>query len=133
MRKTARQKVDQCVEAFKRGTLTEDALRQTLERLADEPAMRQDLLYLQSHNDFPGQAGYAGTSNQVIGMMMLKNGEQVDIPDDPDRWPYQTVADAIRDGWRIIKFPELSLQLNENRTYGLGCEFILEKWAPSRP
>ena len=33
----------------------------------------------------------------------------------------------MRDGWRILKFPELSLQLLEEKTIGFGCEFILEK------
>ena len=49
-------------------------------------------------------------------------------PDEPDDWPYQTVHEAMLDGWRIVKFPEMTLMLvGENETYGLGCEFILEK------
>ena len=39
-----------------------------------------------------------------------------------------TVIDAIRDGWRVISFPNMALSLDENRTYGLGFEFILERW-----
>ncbi len=31
------------------------------------------------------------------------------------------------DGWRVIKFPEMALLLQEDQTIGLGCEFILEK------
>ena len=34
----------------------------------------------------------------------------------------------MADGWRIVKFPELAILLDDRRTYGLGCEFILEKW-----
>ncbi len=45
-----------------------------------------------------------------------------------DDWPYEKVVDALRDGWRIISFPDMALSLDENRTYGLGFEFILEKW-----
>ena len=35
--------------------------------------------------------------------------------------------DAIRDGWRIIEFPNLALLLDESRTYAYGAEFVLEK------
>ena len=45
----------------------------------------------------------------------------------PRDWPYKTVLDAVRDGWRIIKFPELALMLDEKRSYGLGCDFVLER------
>ena len=38
------------------------------------------------------------------------------------------VIDAIQDGWRVIKFPELALWADENRTYEVGGEFVLEKW-----
>jgi hypothetical protein len=34
----------------------------------------------------------------------------------------------MADGWRIIKFPEMALLLDEKRTYGFGWEFVLEKW-----
>ena len=34
----------------------------------------------------------------------------------------------MRDGWRIVKFPEMALMVaGEEEAYGLGCEFILEK------
>ena len=49
-------------------------------------------------------------------------------PTPDDGWPYATVIDAIRDGWRVISFPNMALSLDENRTYGLGFEFILERW-----
>jgi hypothetical protein len=37
------------------------------------------------------------------------------------------VAAAIRDGWRIVSFPNLALLMDEERTIGYGCEFILDK------
>ena len=82
---------------------------------------RQDLLYLQANTSSPAAAG--------VGMRIIENGEISDGPDDPDLWPYQTVLDAMRDGWRIMKFPELALSLDESRTYGLGYEFILERYS----
>jgi hypothetical protein len=33
----------------------------------------------------------------------------------------------MADGWRVVKFPELALLLQEDKTFGFGCEFILEK------
>ena len=60
-------------------------------------------------------------------MALFVEGEQIEPRADPHEWPYQTVADAIKDGWRVVRFPELALLLNETRNYGLGCEFVLEK------
>jgi hypothetical protein len=34
----------------------------------------------------------------------------------------------MAEGWRIVKFPEMALLVDETRTYGFGCDFILEKW-----
>ena len=83
----------------------------------------QDLLYLQTQ----------GTSltAAVLGMTLVQDGQICNVPDDPDQWPYQSVLEAIRDGWRIVQFPNLALLMDESRTYGLGCEFILEKVKPS--
>ena len=82
----------------------------------------QDLLYLQTK----------GTSldSAVLGMTLVQDGQISDGPEDPDDWPYQSVLEAIRDGWRVIQFPNLALLMDESRTYGLGCEFILEKTKP---
>ena len=64
---------------------------------------------------------------QVQGMLLMENGEIADEIPDPEDWPYQTVLEAVRDGWRVVQFPNLALLLDETRTYGLGCEFILER------
>lgn len=77
----------------------------------------QDLLYLQAIS--------TSVASPVHGMMLVENGE-VHEPDE-SRWPYRTVLDAIRDGWRVIQFPNLALMTDESRTYALGCEFILER------
>ena len=79
--------------------------------------VRQDLLYL--------QAAATGLDSPVHGVLLVENGEIVE-PEE-SRWPYRTVLDAIRDGWRVIQFPNLALMMDESRTYGLGCEFILER------
>ena len=109
-----------CLEQFRTGELTEDKLRHTLEQLARGAAKRQDLLYLQTQGSSLGAA--------VHGMALVRDGEILEGPPNVEDWPYRSPLDAIRDGWRVIQFPNMALMLDESRTYGLGCEFILEKW-----
>ena len=112
-------KLDHGIAELRAGTLQESTLAAIRDELTAARNARQDLLYLQA----------AGTAldTQVIGMRMVTDGELSDGADDPDDWPYQTVLDAIRDGWRIIEFPNLALLLGESRTYAYGAEFVLEK------
>lgn len=109
--------LERCLERLRAGSLSEDDLR---ELAGARPARRpQSLLYLQA----------AGTSPlfPVHGMALYVEGEQLPVPRAPEEWPYRRVADALRDGWRIIAFPNTALLVDEGRTYGLGCEFILER------
>ena len=120
MRDEIKRQVDVCMDELRRNVLHEDGLKRIAE-LADRLAGgRQDLLYLQTEQ--------TSVTSRVIGMSMFVDGEFTDGPDDPDDWPYQTVGEALADGWRIVKFPEMAILLDDRRTYGLGCEFILEKW-----
>lgn len=80
----------------------------------------QDLLYLQAASTSP--------TSEVIGIALFVGGEETQVPSCPDYWPYRTPLEAIKDGWRVVKFPELALILDEDRNYGLGCEFILERF-----
>ena len=120
MRKKVKQEIERCVGELSRGWLTESDLRRVSDVLDEFPPERQDLLYLQANSSSP--------EAPVIGMRIIDNGVGSDGPPNPDDWPYQTVLEATRDGWRIIKFPEMALMLHENRDYGLGCEFILERY-----
>jgi len=81
--------------------------------------MQQDLLFLQAEK--------TSITAPVRGMRILVDGELSDGPENPEEWPYKTVLDAITDGWRVIKFPELALMLDPERSYGMGCDFVLEK------
>jgi len=80
---------------------------------------KQDLLYLTT----------SGTSpvSPILSILLVQNGQVQSMPKDADEWPYQFFLDAINDGWRVVKFPEQSLLLSEERSYGLGCEYVLEK------
>ena len=120
MKEEMKRNIEQLIEELREGTLTEEHLRQGLEAVEGMAPKRQSLLYL--------QANKTSVTSPVLGMALVTDGEASDGPADPDDWPYQTVLEAMNDGWRIIKFPEMALLLDEKRTYGLGCEFILEKW-----
>ena len=119
-----REQVERCIEELRRGELTEEGLQGVLDSIDRRRERRgrkrrQDLLYLHTRStsiDYP-----------VLGMRILENGVLWDGPRDPDEWPYKTVVEAVNDGWRIIKFPEMALLLDESRSFGLGCEFILER------
>lgn len=118
----AKQQMERCLERLRAGQLTEDDLRAAIHALERNGTGRQDLLYLQC----------SGTSvaSPVVGMALVRDGKIVDDERPENQWPYANVLEAIRDGWRVVQFPNLALMLDERRTYGLGCEFILEKWRP---
>ena len=114
-----RQQLEQCIQFYQAGTLSEQMLQAALETAQGSDKKCQDLLYL--------QAGSTSLTSQVHGMLLMQDGEVADEVPDADDWPYQTVLEAIRDGWRVVQFPNQALLLDETRTFGLGSEFILEK------
>ncbi|MBM3265709.1 MAG: hypothetical protein FJY97_20125 [candidate division Zixibacteria bacterium] len=115
-----KRELETCLEAFRKGELTEGQLNRALEACQQTQTPIQDILYL--------QAGGTSVTSGVLGMLMVRNGEIWEGPDQAEVWPYKTVLEAIRDGWRVVQFPNLALMLDESRTYGLGAEFILERW-----
>ena len=120
MQRKIKHEVEACIEKLRKGDLTEGDLSRIAELADDAKPERQELLYL--------QAEQTRVTTPVMGMSIFENGKFSDGPRDPDDWPYQTVSQAMQDGWRIIKFPEMALLVDDKRTYGLGCEFILERW-----
>ncbi len=115
-----KQQVERCIADLRAGQLAETGLQAIIAALDEQPAPRQDLLYL--------QASTTSVTGDVVGMLLVQDGEVSEGPADPAEWPYPTVLAAMQDGWRVIQFPDLALSLDESRTYGLGYEFILEKW-----
>ena len=110
--------VEYCIAQLRKNSLSEADLEKIVQ-IAQSESPQQDLLYIQTNRTSP--------TSPVIGMRIIENGNISDGPPDPSDWPYETVLDAIRDGWRVIKFPEQALMLDETRTYGLGAEFVLER------
>jgi hypothetical protein len=114
--------IQEWLEKFRDGTLTEDDFQRVLNRLNDQPReskIQQKLLYLHTST--------TGVNSEVLAIALVENGRILEGPEDPAEWPYNSVIAAINDGWRVIKFPEMALLLQEDKTFGLGCEFILEK------
>ena len=116
-----KRQLERCLERFRAGELSERDLHEALETAdAQLAASTPRLLYL--------QAGTASITSRVCGMSLFDADGQHDSVDETGAWVYETVSDALRDGWRIVKFPELALMVaGEEEAYGLGCEFILEK------
>lgn len=93
---------------------------QQLRQLCQSAQPRQRLLYL--HTKAPSV--YAA----VIGM-----AQHEPIAGSKDRlrtisdWQYQTVHDAIVDGWQVIHFPNLLSPYDDRELDYVGFEFILQK------
>ena len=117
-----RQIVDGMAEALRTGRLDEAALRDGVAAaLAAAGAKRQDLLYLQAD----GTSLFSG----ILGMILIEGGKQKYYDSNAKDWPYESVQAAINDGWRVISFPNMALLATDEREgYGLGFEFILERW-----
>jgi len=118
-----KRKLEECLAKFREDKLTEQDLLQAIENVEstnrkEKPAQR--LLYLQAEN--------TKLTSIVEGMSFVDENGVHDGPDNPEDWPYQTVHEAMLDGWRVLKFPEMAMMIvGEQTTFGVGCEFILEK------
>ncbi len=82
--------------------------------------LKQSLLYLHAPTTNPHSA--------VVGISIYEDGADSDGLDENGDFRYRSIKEALDDGWRIIKFPEASLAMNEQDNYGLGYEFVLERW-----
>ena len=118
-----KRKLEEGLAKFREDKLTEQDLLQAIENVEstnrkEKPAQR--LLYLQAEN--------TKLTSIVEGMSFVDENGVHDGPDNPEDWPYQTVHEAMLDGWRVLKFPEMAMMMvGEQTTFGVGCEFILEK------
>ena len=113
-----KERLDNCIEKLNAGELTEADLRAVIAALNSE---KQLLLYL-----------YSKSTNlrSPLGAWALYDATAPDEPVLPSQdAPYESVLDAVRDGWRIVQFPrpELHNFSDVENTY-LTYEFILEKY-----
>lgn len=115
MKDQALRLLQECVTRLEQGDLDRGHLEQVMDLLDSA----QDLLYL--------QCSTTSVASQALGAQLVIGGEVQPEPASMSDFPYQSVLEAMRDGWRVLQFPNLALLLDEERTYGLGCEFILER------
>ncbi len=82
---------------------------------------RQGLLYL--------HAATPGIRSQVIGMALHEpiEGSVTEIVTEEQDWLYNTIHDAILDGWQVIHFPNQRTEFDDREIDILGYEFILQK------
>ena len=88
---------------------------------ANRSGTRQRLLYL--------HAATPGIRSQVIGMALHEPvaGSVTEIMTEEQEWPYDTVHDAVLDGWQVIHFPDQRTEFDDREIDILGYEFILQK------
>jgi hypothetical protein len=101
------------------GGINSDDLEQLREALKGT-AQRQRLLYLHAK----GPSIYA----PIIGMAEHEPiaGKKDTLRTRTD-WPYDTVHDAIVDGWQVIHFPQQMAPFDDRELDYVGYEFILQK------
>ncbi|MBT5875670.1 MAG: hypothetical protein HOH43_19760 [Candidatus Latescibacteria bacterium] len=106
-------------DRHKQGELTMKDIDQVIS-MAEKANTKQSILYV--------QAGSTHPHSMVLGLSIYEEGKNPDAVDEEGNLIYTTLKDALDDGWRIVKFPDMSLVMDEQNTYGLGYEFILERW-----
>ena len=112
---TTDNQLEHCIALLQRGELREEDLRAAAGVLGARPT--QSLLYAQCWDD--------SLFSAIHGMALFENGGRRELPADCNDWLYRSIADALQDGWRVIRFPDAVR--DDERNCGLGCEFILEK------
>lgn len=114
--------IDEARAKLKDGGVQKDDLDQLRQIIsANRAHTRQWLLYL--------HAATPGIRSQVIGMALHEpvQGSVTEIVTEEQDWPYNTVHDAILDGWQIIHFPDQRTEFDDREIDILGYEFILQK------
>ena len=107
-----------CLDRFHAGKLSAEDLQAGID-IIDRPK-KQSILYIQAPTTHP--------HDMVIGMSIYEKGKDFEGVDDKGEFLYQTINEALEDGWRIVKFPEVALVMDEQNTCGIGYEFVLERW-----
>ena len=91
-----------------------------LEGLIKEPS-RQIIMYLTARS--------TNLRSGVVSWVTFDSNapHEPELPsDDP---PYETILDAVADGWRVVQFPIINLyEYKDMENDYLGFDFILEKW-----
>lgn len=82
---------------------------------------RQRLLYLHARTP--------SVFSDILGYTPIEpiKGYRAGITAETPEWPYETVHDALVDGWQIVQFPHLQAPFDDRDLDVVGYEFILQK------
>ena len=85
------------------------------------PGVRQRLLYLHARTP--------SVFSDILGYTPVEpvRDYRAEITADVSDWPYNTVHDALVDGWQIVQFPHLQAPIDDMDLDVVGYEFILQK------
>ncbi|MCB0109852.1 MAG: hypothetical protein KDE53_28210 [Caldilineaceae bacterium] len=83
--------------------------------------LRQRLLYLHARTP--------SVFSPVLGCTPIEpvRGYRAEISAEAFEIPYDTVHDAIVDGWQVVQFPHLQAPFDDRDLDVVGYEFILQK------
>ncbi|MDE0592938.1 MAG: hypothetical protein OSB68_06845 [Dehalococcoidia bacterium] len=84
-------------------------------------ALKQRLLYLSAQSTDPRSPAISQALHEPV------RGSIVEI--DPTRigLDYESIHDAICDGWRVVHFPDQRGSLEDSEVEVFGYQFVLEK------
>jgi hypothetical protein len=115
--------IDDAKSRLASGTFSADDLSRLAEQLelSRPKVLRQRLLYLHAQTPSIGSGLIAATLHEPV-----KGGvSQMDpLQKDPT---YQSVHEAIIDGWEVIHFPLQQAPIDDREIDILGYEFVLQK------
>ena len=94
-----------------------DALR---DRLSRSP-VRQSLMYLHLTSPNPGSGAIA------CAIFQAGSDRREQITAGEVQLAYNSVLEAIADGWRVLQFPDQRADYDDSELDMLGYEFILQK------
>lgn len=86
---------------------------------AQQPRQRLLYVHARSPNVFSDILGF--TAVEPI------EGYRPEITAEEQDWPYNSVHEAIVDGWQVIQFPHLQAPFDDKDLDVIGYEFILQK------
>jgi len=117
MRDPIQQWIETSKTRVEAGEFSKDDLA-TLEDLLSKP--KQKILYLLSVR--------IDMRAEIVGWQLFdpNNGNERALPSQVA--PYESVIDAVRDGWRILQFPSpQNFPFSEQNSY-VGYEYVLERF-----
>jgi hypothetical protein len=84
-------------------------------------AVKQRLLYLSAQSTDPRSPAISQALHEPV------RGTIVEIDPTRTSLDYETVHDAICDGWRVVHFPDQRGSLDGSEIEVFGYQFVLEK------